>query len=709
MHSSQKFHHIPLKVLGGNTSQEPINNKQYHRVSQDATANDSIQQCRWGIGYQIPSLMVVPYILGLLIAIAHLLTFQFFDGKYENDPDIPDQAHIMTFATIAATVFSFSIRTTLAAVFTQYFWRLVRLAPLQLGVVETLYILRSNPLLGFQPNVLRHGLLLLAVACQIWLIPIATAFPPSSLTLDSANYVHSDMMDVPTFNPSNMWNGDFKALRDNSLALVNSNPDDGIYPQTPNPDGLWTKPSVSQLAFGTIVNGEVFNGPSPCGGSCSYQMTIDAPYLRCTAKTSPVLNTTSIEEAIYTAHWASGYENGYQPEKGATFRFTNLVSVAAVYQNDEETMLYYKRETFLCVPHRVTYDAFQNYTNNRLTSKATTKSVHPLVDLIDTVQPPAGKSYDEWVHHSQGGDWGPAVTEKVRDANVMTLAVSMLSQLTGKYDSTTFQAGDDEHANDIGRNCWWVYADPDDGIYGYANSTVAHYTPLFIAWNLNLSQGTYKASSLFNLTEGILNEMLLNITLSAIVKYNRWTTRANVTLHDPRQQYHFSRIQRLVVPYFGTLAVVLPFLAAGLWALWTNGVPATDHGFLQILMTTRGSPTVDRLAAGGCLGGEANIPARLKELPVRFGEVVSGSASTTKLNGGSGLRKRKRGLSGSEAGDDRDGSQVRLVPESGGGGGGAAAAAVDDEAESRRPALAGFGTPDEVTGIRRGRSYGVMY
>ena len=208
--------------------------------------------------------------------------------------------------------------------------------------------------------------------------------------------------------------------------------------------------------------------------------------------------------------------------------------------------------------------------------------------------------------------------------------------------------------------------------------------------------------------------MLLNITLSAIVKYNLWTARTNVTRHDPRQQYHFSRVPRLVVPYFGTLAVVLPFLAAGLWALWTNGVPATDHGFLQILMTTRGSPTVDRLAAGGCLGGEANVPGRLKDLPVRFGEVVLGSAaasSTTKLDGGSRLRKRKRGFSGSEANDDRDGSQVRLVPESGGGDGGGdgGSGAVDEEAEPRQLALAGFGTPDEVTGITRGRSYGVMY
>jgi len=74
-------------------------------------------------------------------------------------------------------------------------------------------------------------------------------------------------------------------------------------------------------------------------------------------------------------------------------------------------------------------------------------------------------------------------------------------------------------------------------------------------------------------------------------------------------------------------------------------------GFLQILMTTTGSKTLERAAAGGCIGGEENVPQDLKEIEVRFGEFV-----------GTG-----------------DGGEVRL---------------------------AGFGTAGEVVALRRGVVYG---
>ena len=38
-----------------------------------------------------------------------------------------------------------------------------------------------------------------------------------------------------------------------------------------------------------------------------------------------------------------------------------------------------------------------------------------------------------------------------------------------------------------------------------------------------------------------------------------------------------------------------------------NGVSATDGRFLQVLMTTRVNEALDKVAGGGCLGGEENI------------------------------------------------------------------------------------------------------
>lgn len=137
---------------------------------------------------------------GIAIAFTHLAVFLHLNGKYEGDPGIPSQTHVTAGATIVATIFSFSVRTTLAVVFTQYFWRLVRISPLNFGTVEALYTLRSNPLWGFRRAILREGALLVVLACIIWLVPLATTFPPSSMTLESATQAHSNLTGVPTFN-----------------------------------------------------------------------------------------------------------------------------------------------------------------------------------------------------------------------------------------------------------------------------------------------------------------------------------------------------------------------------------------------------------------------------------------------------------------------------------------------------------------------------
>ena len=66
----------------------------------------------------------------------------------------------------------------------------------------------------------------------------------------------------------------------------------------------------------------------------------------------------------------------------------------------------------------------------------------------------------------------------------------------------------------------------------------------------------------------------------------------------------------------------MPFLLIGFNSLRLNGVSAISDSFLQILMTTSSSKTLQKAAIGGCLGGEQNIPRDLKELEVRFGELV---------------------------------------------------------------------------------------
>lgn len=94
----------------------------------------------------------------------------------------------------------------------------------------------------------------------------------------------------------------------------------------------------------------------------------------------------------------------------------------------------------------------------------------------------------------------------------------------------------------------------------------------------------------------------------------------------------------------------------GWLSLKKNGVPATDNGFLQVLMTTRGRPVLDQIAAGGYLGGDDNIPPQLEQLEVRFGELIN----------------------------------------------------PDDPLRTKEVSLAGFGCKDEVVPLERGKKYATM-
>jgi hypothetical protein len=134
--------------------------------------------------------------------------------------------------------------------------------------------------------------------------------------------------------------------------------------------------------------------------------------------------------------------------------------------------------------------------------------------------------------------------------------------------------------------------------------------------------------------------------------FGTWNTAVNATQINTITVYAFSSPLNLILPYFASLVIALPFLALGFWALWRNGVSAIDSSFLQILMTTTGSAVLDRTAAGGCLGGDESAPQELKDLKVRFGEII-------------------------------------------------------DRKEDGRIKRAGFGVEDEITTLTRGDPYGV--
>lgn len=168
------------------------------------------------------------------------------------------------------------------------------------------------------------------------------------------------------------------------------------------------------------------------------------------------------------------------------------------------------------------------------------------------------------------------------------------------------------------------------------------------------------------------------MTLSVIAQYHVWPTSANVIRSQAHSKYVFSNLLNLLLPYFLSLGIILPLTIVGYWALSQNGVPARNSGFLQIVMTTRGNKELDQLTAGGCLGGDCNVPPALKKYEVVFGELANGSRHHQ--DGWEAVGIDDRPVTGDEQTELRD-----------------------------KISLAGFGPKDEVTALRKREPYGMRY
>jgi hypothetical protein len=126
----------------------------------------------------------------------------------------------------------------------------------------------------------------------------------------------------------------------------------------------------------------------------------------------------------------------------------------------------------------------------------------------------------------------------------------------------------------------------------------------------------------FNVTPDILTGYLLNMTVSIMTAFALWNTTANATVSAPLNIYSFSRPLNIILPYFLSLLFAVPFIVLGALALLSNGVSAIDGGFMQVIATSTGSAVLDKAAAGGCLGGVESAPQELKDLKIRFGEII---------------------------------------------------------------------------------------
>lgn len=143
-----------------------------------------------------------------------------------------------------------------------------------------------------------------------------------------------------------------------------------------------------------------------------------------------------------------------------------------------------------------------------------------------------------------------------------------------------------------------------------------------------VSRNPWDPRDFLNITEESLNALLINVTISAL-SLNTWFDSVNVTDTRFRNVYRFSNPLNFFLPYGLCLGLTVLCIGLGLVALNSNGTSATDGGFLQIMMTTRGDTTMSRCVEGASLGGKENAPQALLNLKVRFGELIRENKTTS--------------------------------------------------------------------------------
>lgn len=125
----------------------------------------------------------------------------------------------------------------------------------------------------------------------------------------------------------------------------------------------------------------------------------------------------------------------------------------------------------------------------------------------------------------------------------------------------------------------------------------------------------------------------INTTISALALNKRFKiVKGTETLNF--NAYHFENKLAFFLPYGLSLALAIPILALGFVALYVqnHGVSAISGGFLQLLMTTTGRTSLEAVVikGSGTLGGYENVSEELREMEVRFGELIEVSGEAQK-------------------------------------------------------------------------------
>jgi hypothetical protein len=191
------------------------------------------------------------------------------------------------------------------------------------------------------------------------------------------------------------------------------------------------------------------------------------------------------------------------------------------------------------------------------------------------------------------------------------------------------------------------------------------------------------------------NEVLLNTTIS-MLSLNKRFGIVNGTTSRTVNIYRFQGKLAFFLPYDICLGLSIPIMASGLIALFVRnkGVSAITGGFVQFLMTTTGRTSLEAIVARstGMMGGHESVFEELKELNIRFGELIENGHEGSERSGMPGHSSPSRSHS------SNSGSAQDITVRHNNSFEGSSSVEIPGSAQTRR---FGFGLAEEVRPLRR--------
>jgi len=124
--------------------------------------------------------MLALLLIGVLTAISHHLFYSYLDKRATDS--VIGQDWAIRIGTAFAYLFKMALVAAVSVVYAQAFWFILRRHAFEIGTLDDLFTLLTNPIRLYNRSLYGRASLLLGLALVAWLLPISAVFAPSALT-----------------------------------------------------------------------------------------------------------------------------------------------------------------------------------------------------------------------------------------------------------------------------------------------------------------------------------------------------------------------------------------------------------------------------------------------------------------------------------------------------------------------------------------------